>query len=133
MTPPTHVCRREVAEPVCHTVMRAPGSPEGREDRSGCQRRWPGGGRREEDDTSDVFTESRLHADICQPIGAIDEEPQSADGRDCCGHQRQRGDGSRRDTLQQERGPRGSQRQRHQENDGDSRERVHRIMQHLRE
>src|SRR5207253_639611 len=131
--PTKHVRCCEVAERVCHTATVTPGGPEGRQYSSGCQRCRSGSGRSEYDDASEIFTKSRLHADVCQPIGPRDEEPQSADSRDCCSHQRHRCDCCRSNTLQEESGDHSPQRQCHQEDKGDGREGVYGIMQHLSE
>ena len=115
-------------------MMLAPGSPQGGQHGSGGQRGRPGGRRSEATRCAPVFTKSRVHTDVRQPIRPTDEqprcrrrsplrrptEPRTATAAGVTQRRRTRGD-------------RRPGRQRQQEDDGDCREGVDRVMQHLRE
>ena len=80
------VGRRQTAERSRRAHILAPRSPQRRQDDAGCERCRSGAGGYEADDAQQVFAQAAAHANVRQPIGQVDEQPQPADGR----HRRQR-------------------------------------------
>ena len=130
---PDRVRRGELAERPRRTAAPAEGCPQGGEHGTGSDRARPRGCRREADDAHEVLPEARLHADVPEVAGEVDEAPKPADRCPRGTQKRESGEHGRRHMPEHDRGEPGPQGEGDEEHEAHRGEGVDRVVKHLRE